>query len=826
MLKAFLSHSSSDKGYVEKVAQNLTTNWCVYDAFSFEEASETAEEIVKNISSSSIFVFFISKKSLESEWVKKELEKVHDLMKNGEFKKILPIIIDDNITHKHPLIPSWLKDNYNIQPIKKYKKAIHRIRQELLRLSWKISSSQKEKDNLFVGRNKLIDELEGIYRENDVPPLSVIASGINGIGRRSLIKEYMQKVGIAEKSKYVSTITLEINESIEDFILKLDDLGFSSIEIDVRKISKLKLEEKVSLLYSILTEIQNENELVIIEDSGCIVLPDRSLNHWFEKLLEEDNKNKKIKKFVLSIISKYRLNKHILIKAKNIYAIDVPELEAKEIDWIFKDLLRIYNLELSKIEYSLIRNLLYGHPEQILYAIDLLRLEGYQYICDDPHLLVDFNFQKMSYLLAKYKDNEIAKSLLAMLSKFDFIDYELLNELIGGNQTYVNLMHQFISESICNEIGSNRETIKLNRAIRDSIRRSDWQPTKDLNNSVKKHIATFLSSYKEEEKSLSDYFYSMQELLINQPHEIDVSIVIPSHILKTIATLYDVQHKWKSVIALATNVLYENFNNLDEQIENQIRKYLCLAYIRNKDNELFLAEVQKISGSGHSFLLGFYYRTNGRYDEAIIKLRESLSENPNFAKAKRELVQVYLSTHDYETALELAKENYNIAKQNPYLFQAYSTCLIKTYNKAITREEEINSLFSSFKQYGEDSTRSREMYDIENAKFIAHKNDNSALGLINDAIGFYPDSIYPKIAKFDIAEKLSNIDEMESILQVLKLLEDSLPNKSLIVVNEAILNAKKGNMELAKMRIEQLRNYPEKSKNMLLERLNSMNGSK
>lgn len=135
MLKAFLSHSSKDKFYVEKVAENLSNSWCEYDSFSFESASETAEEIAKRIDSSAIFVFFISKNSLNSEWVKKELENVHKLIELGNSKKILPIIIDQNITHDDVLIPKWLRDIYNIQPIRKYNTAIRRIRQELLRLS-------------------------------------------------------------------------------------------------------------------------------------------------------------------------------------------------------------------------------------------------------------------------------------------------------------------------------------------------------------------------------------------------------------------------------------------------------------------------------------------------------------------------------------------------------------------------------------------------------------------------------------------------------------------------------------------------------------------
>jgi len=61
---------------------------------------------------------------------------------------------------------------------------------------------------------------------------------------------------------------------------------------------------------------------------------------------------------------------------------------------------------------------------------------------------------------------------------------------------------------------------------------------------------------------------------------------------------------------------------------------------------------------------------------------------------------------------------------------------------------------------------------------------------------------------------------MEESLEDLKLIKDHLPTKTIIAVNEAILNAKKGKKDIAILKIKQLRNYPEKSKELLIERLN------
>jgi len=73
MDKIFLSHSSADKPYVSYIANALGKDRCVYDEMCFDEGMKTIDEIFRGLSQSSIFVVFISNKSLDSDWVQKEL---------------------------------------------------------------------------------------------------------------------------------------------------------------------------------------------------------------------------------------------------------------------------------------------------------------------------------------------------------------------------------------------------------------------------------------------------------------------------------------------------------------------------------------------------------------------------------------------------------------------------------------------------------------------------------------------------------------------------------------------------------------------------------
>lgn len=73
MAKAFLSHSSSDKNLVRKIASLLGIQRCVLDENSFEPGARTLDEIFRELDESDVFVLFISDKALNSEWVQTTL---------------------------------------------------------------------------------------------------------------------------------------------------------------------------------------------------------------------------------------------------------------------------------------------------------------------------------------------------------------------------------------------------------------------------------------------------------------------------------------------------------------------------------------------------------------------------------------------------------------------------------------------------------------------------------------------------------------------------------------------------------------------------------
>ena len=150
MIKAFLSHSSAQKTFVEKVAQILGLDNCFLDSKTFESGMQTIDEIIKAIGKSSIFVFFISKEALESKWVKDELSKVREFVDDGVIR-FLPIIIDSNISHDDYRIKAWIRNEYNLHPYVNPVLVARRINEVIRELSWPEFPDLQNKETSFLG---------------------------------------------------------------------------------------------------------------------------------------------------------------------------------------------------------------------------------------------------------------------------------------------------------------------------------------------------------------------------------------------------------------------------------------------------------------------------------------------------------------------------------------------------------------------------------------------------------------------------------------------------------------------------------------------------
>ncbi len=500
-MKCFLSHSSSDKGhYVSVVARKLGPN-IEYDEMTFEAGMGNLEEILKAMDRSDVFVFFISKASLESEWVKKEISEAKRLLDTGDLKRSFPVIIETDITHKDSRIPNWIKGSYNLKPIPRPTIAAKRIRERLIEASWSSHPMLKERDQIFVGRNSHIGDFERRFDDfNKRQPLVVFASGLADIGRKSTIRFALRKANIVRDTYEPIRIDLSQEDNIEGFIVKLYDLGLSQ-DTDVFGLMGRSAEEKVEICASLLQDTFATDKIILIEDHYCIVRYDKDVAPWFLDVLNQIDRSY----LGLCIATAAKAAKYKHVRDDRLYFMEIPEPSQVESIGLFKRYADHLELELTRLDYENFSPLLKGFPEQVTYAASLIQESGCAAAFSKADEIVSFSTFKASIFIKKYEDDQEALAFLRFLSSFDFVSVDFVataDETMDANLS--SILDRFVTDSVCEPIGGSGQYFRVNEVIRDAVVRDRAKLPKKYTDFLRSFATKFAKDFDAEYYDVSE----------------------------------------------------------------------------------------------------------------------------------------------------------------------------------------------------------------------------------------------------------------------------------------------------------------------------------
>lgn len=748
MAKAFLSHSSSDKFLVRRIAKILGNQRCVIDEHAFEPGAKTLDEIFRELDESDVFVLFISDTSLNSEWVMKELFMAHKALSEDKLDRILPIIIDEKIDYMDQRIPRWMANEYNLRCITNEVIIYHKIRDALYDVNFKNNEHNQALEHIFVGRNEEMAKFErDINNLEGWTPTYIIAYNFyQGIGRSTFLKNALIKAQFISKLSSHKPITLDRRESIESFIYKLNTINEEE-SVYSYDLTKKTMDEKVAIAVDQVKTFMNNKEIVFIEDNGGIILPNKEMAPWFKQVAH----NKAFKNnLIFCIISKFRPDEYQLEREKRSLVYMIPELKKEEYTSLFVKLLKLYGHDdISTDDKKFFLDHLKGIPAQIIFAvkmIDINLLEAKKGIRE----IDEFTDKFSKILLEKLRENPLTYQIAIMLSQNEVFSMTLINKVFGDNEDTINAMQVLIDLSLVSFLFGGYEYLCLNSALSDYIRRSRLQIDSNYGRKFSEEIKKLLK--KDLNKVLiNDYSAFMLTLqsMLKEGKSIPSKYFMPSLLLKNIIVLYD-QGKCNQVIDICNRLLGDT--NYDEQIMWETRYWQTAAMAKNKDRRaLDNLKYFKKDSVAHNFLKGFYYRHVGEKEKALEYFYRVLSKDKTNAKSKREIVNILLSQGKYSEALEMAKENYSNNKTNIYHIHSYFICLIRRKEYLVPNDIKIlDNLIDSMRENvavkAEDMARCMEG---EYAYYV--RNDlNQAKIILEEAIELNENKSYPKKSLFEI----------------------------------------------------------------------------
>lgn len=753
MAKAFLSHSSKDKDLVRKVAQQLGNKNCVLDEISFDPGRKTLEQIFSELDSSDIFVLFISNESLESTWVKKEINRAKENLSNDYLDRIIPIIIDENVTYSDTRIPKWIAKPYNLKFIENEVIILKKIRQALKEVNFKKTKFNQEIEKNFVGRNDEMEKFENDINniDNWTPTYIIAYNYFEGIGRRTFLKNALRKYELTNYLDSPTTITIDSKESIENFIYKLNTISKIPEILDY-DFSVLSIESKIEIAVKLLKQFMDYKELVFVIDEGGIVLPNNTIVDWFKSLVNNELFDNNL---ILCLISKFRPNEVKLRREKKSLVYRIPELSKPESKNLFLRLLKIYQLEnLRREDKEFFIEHLNGIPSQIIYAVNLIEINPLE-AKKNINEIVEYSDRFSSTILNHLKDTPNAYQLAIFLSTNEIFSVDLINKVFGENDYTSAAVQKLFDLSLFNFVFGGYEYVKLNPTLSDFINRSkiriDNEYNDRLNNVTKELLKEDLDKIIIDD--YSEFMITLQNMLVNEI-KIPKKYFIPSLIIKNVIKEYD-KGNYDYVIRICLELL-EN-SNYDQQIIWETNYRLTLAYARTR-NDNFFDHISffknEINNLDYYFLLGFYHRHKGNKSKALEYYHKALEYYPEHSRTKREIVNLYLSLGQYEDALELAKENYEKRKTNIYHIHSYFISVIRrkkrfTSSEITTLQTLMNAVESNPDIKSDDILRCMKG---EYAYYVK-SNFDLANNILLEAIQLNENKNYPKKSLSEIYRK-------------------------------------------------------------------------
>lgn len=793
MNRVFLSHSSSDKYYVEYIAEKFGKDIAIYDEYSFESGLNTFSEILKGLDSSDIFVIFLSNASLESDWVKKELNISKDLLDEEKLKQIYPIIIDKNLTYNDPRIPNWMREgnnSYVLRYIGGRKIAYKKIKQQLVLLN----NDNNKNYSIYVGHEDLTKKFDDRYYVSTTSIKCIIACGIEGIGRQSFINHCIKVPKTFNDSYKPIVIDVNRTDSIDVIISKLIESGlWDDDNLTINIINELSLENKINLLVEIFKEIQQVKEFVIFRDSGALIQR-QEVVWWLAKSLEPIRNE-----LTIGIVTCYNVRKSKT--SKDCYIERIDELDETGKLKMLDKLSKINNINLDRDDIQFFQNIVTGHPLQILFCIENIKRSSLEEVKRNSYEIKEFLSNSTIQIIDKYlalldyknEKKEKFLSYLTFLAGYSNIPIAEILEINELDKDYEVFYHDLLSFCIVRRTGLNNDLLSVSPSVVDYIERSGIKKPEDITKYLQKEYELFKTRLKE--NNLDEYCYSqieqnIKEAIIKEDYSSDYKLIYPSIILKAVIKLYDGK-SYDKVKNVCSNCM-ASIELWDPVIRQTLYFYYAMAVARKKENIIFDVLDGKVYGDyileefQIDFIKGFYYKLIGRYEDAVKHFRWCLEKEHNYARARRELVETYVLLDEFNLALDLARLNYNRFPDNIFNIYQYFNCLIR---ERIINKELIVELLNKAKYVDRILTNSKQFYVEMQAlyKQIIEGDCREAINIMQENKKVFDNEVLYYRYLFDLYFEIRDIDKMGKTINILKsLIKDDSTYLPLLFRRECI----------------------------------------
>lgn len=743
MIKAFISHSSKQKDFATRLVNLIGRDLCLIDCYDFEPAYKSIDEIYRAIEKCTVFVLLISRDSLASDWVKKEIDAAILKFNPAQLERFWPYIIDASISLED--CPEWIrsKESFNLHKFPSPELLRLDIEQKFRRMIWRENPDIMARETELIGRQDELGQFEQLrYSMNGQNLRALIISGRTGVGKEAFAKQCLCKLGRPREME-PCRISLDVKNGLEDFLIQMNLILAHFDDTHLKSILSSSYSSKIDIGVVLLNELFDLRQVLFVDDNMACVLPDKNIPTWLADIISHEQLNKQLALFIKSRITP---NTYLVSDLDRLAHIHLNSLNKADRKKLFYSLAQNYHLDgfRDKDADFFVEKLLES-PLQIHEAIKAIAQHGVLNAKNDINRLIEMGDERAKPLIDHFKDNKLSLYVLIILARFEFLDFDTLEEIFEGREIELqNSISDMLIYGVISTFGLSGEYIRLDHYFCDYIRRNRIPLPREYSLIVEEIIETKVLNANIT-KDVSVYFYNLQQKIMKQQYSSD-SFLVPSVVVKAVIEAYN-ERNYKLVVSICEKVRNDG-HELNEEVNRELLYWHCLSLCRTlkedeRNREKFWELVKGIYGADNDFLKGFFFRFDEHYGDAEKYLRRALDKSPNMDRAKRELVTVLMEQGKFDDALQWARENYEHDRgENTYHIYAYFRCLVRKSDLTPSERQLLVNLMDQVKNSYSD--KKDELYaamEIIYASNIDRRSPIEMLQMISERMQSFPNSV-------------------------------------------------------------------------------------
>ena len=732
-MRAFISHSSKDKGFIESMVSLLKPGTYELDSETFDAGLVNSTAITVALRRCDMFCLFLSTDSITSRYVDFETLLGFELLAKGKIERFIAICLDQTAFEQASNQVRFFNIVRNSISVES---AARLIQGQLVAAASTVAATHP-----FIPREAPMRELESQVTDPGKPNIKALfISGNFGSGRRAFIQKFygnqFPHVGRIFPTVKISDF-VGLEELYRKIILSLKP-SMNSRELISRAtaFSIADDAEKRRQIADLINSALSAREAVWFIDNGGLLTDSGAFQTEISSILDllKDHPHPP-----LAMIAPRMIPKRLRRPAEDVAYVALKSWDREDSTRLARRLFK--DRELTSAQLSDIVSLADGHPYNFYRIVEELEERGVDAFLANPAEFHNWKHRQSSEYINKTVINDSDALILGVLKLVPSLDFQSIVESLPldadeASDALLRLANLHIVEF-------TGDLFMVSPPLRIAVERDKRiDMPEDARIEALRVIAQTLSIKIDEGSARLELVDTAVLSAIESGFTggvIASALLMPSHYVWLAQKNYD-QKRYPECIRLAKEGL-KGSNRLSIGGLVAACRFMCLAAARIGESDTFDEGIRHLEAvtdddwarSNIAHLRGFNARLQGKLPSAEDFYPESYRLSPGNISTAREIAAVCLARGNLSDAESFAREAHAHGSRNAYVNDILIAILAKKLGRNAMNDAEVRDSIEILRQVDEETGRS--FYTTRKAELEFLWGDTRlARNLIEDAI--------------------------------------------------------------------------------------------